>query len=453
MPKPRSRVQLQNIFVSLPPESDSATTILRNVSLHVAEGDWITLVGPNGSGKTTLLKTAAGLLPPSSGTVHRGDGGSSLSVGLLLQEPDNLFVAGSVRSELLLSIPPHVDDRDTHGRVQAAAERFALNGFLDRNPHRLSGGEKQRLALATVWLAEPDLLLLDEPTSCLDALERERCHRFVKELNQSGVAVVWATPDGGDIDPSSRVVYMAAGEVREASDQRTGEGCATKRTAAEDGPTVPREPVTSTEIILSLQAVSFAYEQEAVLRDISLDIHAGECVGVTGRNGSGKSTLLSLISGVLEPTAGKVRRSAGRGLERGRQDVFHLFQSPERLFFAETVFEEVAFGLRSLGIARSDIPRRVAEALSRVGLEPGAFLDRMPFTLSFGEMRRLTFAIAAVLNPRLLILDEPSSCLDMSGRRILFRLIDQMLEGGCAVVLASHDMSAISPVASRCIEL
>ena len=447
-------IQLQNICVSLPPESDSARTILRNVSLHVARGDWITLVGPNGSGKTTLLKTAAGLLPPSSGTIQRADGGPR-STGLLLQEADNLFVAGSVRSELLLSIPPNVDDRATDDRIQTAAERFSLNGLLHRNPHRLSGGEKQRLALATVWLAEPDLLLLDEPTSCLDARERERCHRFVKELNESGVAVVWATPEGGDIDPSSRVVYMEAGEVRDAPSHRTGDEYATGGAVAEDGPVEAGELASAVreEIILSLCGVSFAYEEEAVLRDISLDVHAGECVGVTGRNGSGKSTLLSLMSGVLEPTVGSVRQSARRGPERDRQDVFHLFQSPERLFFAETVFEEVAFGLRSLGVARSDIPQRVAEALARAGLEPAAFLDRMPFTLSFGEMRRVAFAIAAALNPRLLILDEPSSCLDISGRRLLFRFIRQALEGGCAVVIASHDMRAISPIATRCIEL
>ncbi|MEE9269936.1 MAG: ATP-binding cassette domain-containing protein [Candidatus Krumholzibacteria bacterium] len=484
-------IDLQDISVSLPPGQDPGTLVLKNVSLHVSKGDWIALVGPNGSGKTTLLKTVAGLLPVCGGTISDDceartqlQPAARPSVGLLLQEPDNQFVASSVRSELLLSVPVDVGDESVQARIREATERFSLNGFLDRNPHRLSGGEKQRLAMATVWLADPDVLLLDEPVSYLDRRGRERCVEFVKELNQSGVAVLWATPGGEDIQPSSRVVYLEAGEVRfegstadfrAEAERRSLSGTGvddavwestlpanwTAPSARVGGPPVgttgEKERATSrradAQRVLSLRNVSFAYDTAKVLEDISLEVRAGECVGITGPNGSGKSTLLSLMSGVLRPTGGTIERDSKPRRERNRQDVFHLFQSPERLFFAETVFEEIAYGLRSLGVPRSDIPDRVAEALSRAGLEPKKFLNRLPFSLSFGEMRRLAFAIAAALDPRLLILDEPASCLDAAGRRILYRMTEGALEAGRAVVIASHDVNTLAPVAGHYLEL
>lgn len=459
-------IHLHEISVSLPPGKDSAATILKGVSLHVHEGDWIALVGPNGCGKTTVLKAAAGLLPLDGGTIERHARandrpvtGAQPKVGLLLQEPDNQFVASSVRNELLLSVAPEVDDAGACARLDDASERFLLGGLLERNPHCLSGGEKQRLALATVWLAEPDVLLLDEPTSYLDRAGRERCLRFVQELNRSGIAVVWATPGDDGVESSSRVVYMDSGEVKfegsvgdfHAEVERGALSCEMPPGARTSGPSPGERAPVLGRAALSLRNVSFDYGREPVLKDVSLDVYPGECVGITGDNGSGKSTLLSLMSGVLKPVAGKVERASPR--ERGRQDVFHLFQSPERLFFAETVFEEVAFGLRSLGVAGKDASARVREALSRVGLEPEAFADRLPFSLSFGEMRRLAFAIASALGAHVLILDEPASCLDAAGRRVLGQLVEHALENRCAVVIASHEPGTLSSVATRCIEL
>ncbi len=148
-------IELDRITVSLPPNRSDAKTILKNISFSIGAGEWVALTGSNGSGKSTLLKTLAGLYPPREGTIRfdGGPDGDPPRMALLLQEPDNQFVASSVANELELSPPPGLDAVERALRIDEAVGRFGLERFLDRNPHRLSGGEKQRLALATVWLA------------------------------------------------------------------------------------------------------------------------------------------------------------------------------------------------------------------------------------------------------------------------------------------------------------
>jgi energy-coupling factor transport system ATP-binding protein len=174
----------------------------------------------------------------------------------------------------------------------------------------------------------------------------------------------------------------------------------------------------------------------------------GECAGVFGRNGAGKSTLLLVAGGALAPSAGRVERRAG-----GR--VLYLPQSPEQLFFTETVHEEIAFGLRRARARSSsaEIDARVAESLRAVGFDPNEVMPRSPFELSFGEMRRVAFAVAHSLSPDLLLLDEPASCLDGAGRGVLDRLIAARLDAGAAVVVASHDGDHLRRACDRVVEL
>jgi energy-coupling factor transport system ATP-binding protein len=460
-------IELQDITVALPPGKPGAETIIDRVDMMIERGDWVALAGPNGSGKTTLLRTIAGLVPARSGVVEYASHDRP-STALLLQEPDNQFVTSSVRNELVLSVPSALDDEASGERVDAAVEQFALGAFLERNPHRLSGGEKQRLALATVWLSDPEVLLLDEPTSYLDATERRRCVDFVRGLNDAGVTIVWATPGGEELEAARRLVYLNDGRVRFDG---TREAFAKESADGDFELVEPTRPLGTKAVhvqglhlggaasplrddaIVALDRVSFAYDDAAVLTDVSLAIAAGECVGITGRNGSGKSTLLGLMSGVLDPTTGTIRRAFVKAVDHGRQNVFFLFQSPERLFFAETVFEEVAFGLRSLGVPRKELGARVAETLARVGLKPDEFADRLPFSLSFGEMRRVAFAIARALRPRLVLLDEPAASLDASGRDILGRMIEDFRSNGSAVVLASHNPDELGSVVDRWVTL
>ncbi|MEJ2719798.1 MAG: ATP-binding cassette domain-containing protein [bacterium] len=465
-------IKLDDITVALPAGNPQATPVLKNISLTIEDGEWLAVVGPNGSGKSTLLGTLAGLWPAASGSLEIP---RAATVGLLLQEPDNQFVASSVRNELLLSLSPRVTDSARKGRVAEAVERFQLGEFVDRNPHELSGGEKQRLAMATVWLMDPQVLLLDEPTAYLDSSEQMRCVDFVTGLNRSGVTVVWATPGGDELEAARRVCYVERGSIvfdgpargfaKTAADRkfdvmtpgrlpwgRTGGDSQKDRRRGGEPESEARR---SAGAMASLRSVSFAYDGRDVLRDITAEIHCEEIIGISGANGSGKTTFLSILSGILQPTGGTVYRKYPRPIDstgsdgKPEQRVFHMFQNPERLFFAETVFEEVAFGLKSLKVGKPDLPSLVSAALERADLSPEVFLDRSPFSLSLGEMRRLAFAMASALRPSFLLLDEPTSCLDAAGHRMLRDLLDGLRSDRRTVAIASHDISLLERLTDR----
>ncbi|MDH3199051.1 MAG: energy-coupling factor ABC transporter ATP-binding protein [Candidatus Krumholzibacteria bacterium] len=200
------------------------------------------------------------------------------------------------------------------------------------------------------------------------------------------------------------------------------------------------------EEVVGLDGVGFAYGAREVLRGVDLVLRAGEVVGLAGANAAGKTTLLLVAAGALAPSAGRVRRPRRAGKET---HAFYMPQSPERLFFAESVREEIAFGLERRGVARAEAARRAADALRAVGLEPGQFAERFPFHLSLGEMRRVAFAVAGALAPDLLLLDEPTSCLDRAGVDALRARVAEARALGAAVVVASHDVAFLCETCDR----
>jgi len=257
---------------------------------------------------------------------------------------------------------------------------------------------------------------------------REHVIAFVREINAGGTAIVWATPGGEEVSLARRVMGLDQGNLVEPAVVGESPG-------ARAVPPWPNETAPAARAVLRLRfdTVSFAYDGHTILRDLNLEAGAGECVRIAGANGSGKSTLLLLAGGALHPATGRITRRTG---EHG---VLYLPQSPERLFFAETVREEICFGLERRGVTRTVAQQKASDAMARAGLDPAAFALRSPFELSFGEMRRVAFAIAFALEPELLLLDEPAACLDESGREILERLTRHSAALGAAVLVASHE--------------
>jgi energy-coupling factor transport system ATP-binding protein len=400
---------------------DGLAPVLHEIALDVHRGDWIAIAGGNGSGKTTLLATLGGVLPLRTGTMERAP---DVRVALLLQDPDDQLIASSVEHELTLSVPLGTPTPRT--RVSAAVERFELGAFLTRNPHRLSGGEKQRLAFATVWLESPDVLLLDEPLSFLDAEMRARVLAFVREMNANGTAIVWTSPGGADIALARDLLVLREGRITNSTNTNESVWQAGVQPTA-------RVIRTSADPRVRFESISFGYENAPLLEGLDLEVKAGESVGITGRNGSGKSTLLLLAGGALAPASGRIERTMK---DHG---VLYLPQSPERLFFAETVREEICFGLVRRGASAELAQSKAEAALNRVGLDAASFAPRSPFELSFGEMRRVAFAIAHALDPGLLLLDEPASCLDAGGKALLDSLVEDAAASGAAVMIAAHE--------------
>jgi energy-coupling factor transporter ATP-binding protein EcfA2 len=492
-------ISLESVNVHLPSGNPRARPVLSNVSLSIRAGEKIMIVGGNGSGKTTLLQTLAGLIKPDAGRViieRPSPGAPGPVVALLLQEPDNQFVAGSVLGELRLSEPGRADGDGPAGtRLRQAADRFELEPMLQRNPHRLSGGEKQRLALACVWLARPDILLMDEPTSYLDAAARRRCYQIVAELNSEGTTVIWASPGGEDLTQTDRLIWIDRGGIRfdglwpdlleaaepealavipppvqSLADSLVGERRVSSLELLADRLSRPPEdsyslsaeaPAADNPAVIGqadeppvrFERVCFAYAGEEVIHEVSLEVPAGACLGITGPNGSGKTTLLHLAAGTLAPSRGGIYRRYRSIVEAGRQNIFFLFQSPERMFFAETVHEELSFGLRRLGIGEAEREEAIANGLVMAGFAPEELTGRSPLSLSFGEMRRLALAVFLTLKPKLLMMDEPTACLDEPGRGRLRSILRRFLSEGGTVVIASHDLDFLMETADRVVHL
>jgi energy-coupling factor transport system ATP-binding protein len=502
-------ISLRDVTVELPAGSPNAKTIIDSATLEIGDGEWLALLGANGSGKTTLLHAMARLSPIASGRIDyspkaEGSGPSDATprISLLLQEPDNQFISTTVRHELELSAS--VDSPSASRRIEEAIEEFGLAALLGRNPHRLSGGEKQRLALATVWLQAPEILLLDEPTAYLDDEAAALCREFVDEAHRSGTTVVWATPGGEDLSYADLIACIGNGRllfdgaidelyawaianefdfirpkvralaerfadamVKPADQEQFVEtagpsaaaladelapliptaGAAQNARSSRDAPST--ETVSGDDPVVRFESVGFAFDTTLAVQGVDLTVGRGECVGLAGHNGAGKSTVLGLSAGVHKPIKGKLVRKFTRAAEGGRQNVFYLFQSPERLFFAETVSEELSFGMTRLGLSPGECERRCRSALEAVGLEPRLFLPRAPLTLSPGEMRRVAFAIALSLEPEFLLLDEPTSCLDPGGRVAVESIVQDRRKRGETTMIASHDAPFLAGVCDR----
>lgn len=467
--------------------------ILRRVSLEIGEGERIAILGPNGSGKTTLALCIVGLLRPTEGQVLV-DGLSTLKgpyevrrrVGLAFQNPDSQIVSAVVEREVAFGLenlglqPPEM-----RRRVSEALERFGLSGYRLLPPHKLSGGEKARLVLASLWAMRPRYLILDEPMSFLDPEGRKEVERAVDELSEEGTSVIWITQRPEEALKAERVVVLFRGELVAEGPPRevlnpevlprwglrapfplslnfllrslglplppwtpTLEGLADALSpllSRFHPPSLPPSPEHPP--LLICRKVSHIYPPHA-LRGVDLRVGEGEFLALVGPTGSGKTTLAQVLSGVLKPTEGEVLLD-GRKVKRGKVGL--SFQFPEEGFFEETVLKEVSFGPKNLDLP--DPESSAKEALSLVGLDPQTFASRSPFSLSGGEARRVGIASVLAMDPDVLILDEPSAGLDPQGTRILSEVLRSLHREGRTLVLISHDMDLVAELVESAVVL
>ena len=209
---------------------------------------------------------------------------------------------------------------------------------------------------------------------------------------------------------------------------------------------------------VSLEQVNYIYQPGSItaaqaLHQVNLSVESGQLVAVIGHGGSGKSTLALLLAGLYRPTSGQVRLSGVTEQEPSFRQVGLVFQYPEQQLFGETVFEEVAFGAKNRGLAGEELTRRVEQALAAVDLEAAAFRERSPFSLSGGQKRRVCIASVLVLDPELIILDEPTAGLDEAGRAWMLGLVRQWQAQGRAVVWITHNMAEAAEIAQRVVVL
>lgn len=509
-------VEDYSFWFRLPMEGE-AEPALEHVSFEIEQGEFVLVLGRSGSGKSTLALNLVGIYPdyfgghnqgkisiahPDRGLINRRElepGERFQLVNMLFQNPQDQIVTLSVEEEVAFALENYLmEPAEIHPRIDWALDLVGLKGFRERSTLKLSGGEKQRVALAAMLAMQPKVLILDEPTSnldpvgtadVLDAVDRIRQHVDLTLLviehevdavfdRVDRVLLVEGKTVHGPSDPR-RFLEERGLEVRDSLGLWIPQAVEVGLELRQAGVPMPQIPLNGDELVAALGSlqtaapappipdgkarmvgepvievrdVSFAYGEDPVLTGVNLKAYANELLAIVGQNGSGKSTLAQLFNGILAPDAGTVlvegRATTEYNFAHLVKRVAYIFQVPEKQFIRSTVYDEIAHGVRTLGLAESEVTPRVESILEGLGLLEHK--ERSPYVLSHGQKRRLSVAAMVVAEPDVVILDEPTFGQDYHQAQRLMQLLRQLADKGAAVVFITHDMRLVAEYADRC---
>jgi energy-coupling factor transport system ATP-binding protein len=493
-------IELSHVTYAYP---DQPIPALADFSVTLRAGEFVLVVGPSGAGKSTFLRSLNGLVPHFYGgrwsgriTVSGRDPvdlaprGMAGLVGFVFQDPEAQFVVDTVEDELAFAMENFgVPPATMRKRVEEVLDQMGIVGLRDRRISTLSGGEKQRVAIASVLALQPEILVLDEPTSQLDPQAAEEVLVALRHLNEDlGLTIVLSEHRLERVAQyADRVLWLPALGAPPVLDEPRAvladlplvpplvelgrklgwqplpltikEGRTFARRLAPSLEPAPLaesqpsnlqpatfQPATPT---ISVAGVRYAYNGHRALRGVDLNIAKGEFLAVLGRNGSGKSTLLKQMVGLLRPDEGRVLVA---GLDTRRADLDEIIkhvgyvpQQPASLLFADTLAAELAFTRKSHGLPPD--PDADHALLARLGLASMAGRDARD--LSGGEQQRAALASILVASPEIILLDEPTRGLDYEQKRVLARLLLEMKAEGKTIVMATHDVELAAACADR----
>ncbi|MFN2131295.1 MAG: ABC transporter ATP-binding protein [Anaerolineae bacterium] len=454
---------------------------LHSISFAVAPGELLLIAGASGCGKTTLIRCINGLIPRSykgelegrivlhgEETAAKSLAQISQAVGTVLQDPERQILGTKVYAEVAFGLEnlglPRVE---IWQRVVAALERLGISHLRERETFSLSGGEKQKAALAGVLAMQPSILLLDEPLASLDPASGKEALALFRRLADEGMTICLVehrVEDALAIAPD-RVLYMEEGRIAYLGapsglmagvDYRQVKLPApVVMERAAQAPPHPFQPAVQPdgrEPLVAFEGVSFAYGEDGpeVIHDTALTIRSGDIVAVLGPNGAGKTTLVKHAIGLLKPTSGQVRvggeDTRTLSVAQIAHTVGYVFQSPSHMLFAPTVVQELAFGPRNLGYQEEMIAEGVRQAIETVNL--AGLEEYPPLALSFGQQKRVSIAAVLAMRSKILVMDEPTAGQDYAN---YMAFMDTILQtpGFQAILFITHDLDLAITYANR----
>lgn len=502
-------IELDNISFSY---AESEESTIKNVSLAIEQGTFTAIVGHNGSGKSTLANLICGILLPNSGKVTvdgldtaNDDTFEQLrrTCGMVFQNPDNQIVASIVEEDVAFA-PENlgVEPKRIREIVDECLEIVGMSEYALHSTSKLSGGQKQKVAVAGILAMNPKCIIFDEATAMLDPKGRKDVMDTLQKLNkEQNITVVTITHYMNEAALADRMILMNHGRVamdgtpRELFSQvekmfeygltvpqitelmyaLEKDGCDVKRgllhtmeaadhiesihTSSSDD--VAKEKAGATfdgECAIELRNITVEYGKgtpfrRTALDDLSIKLPKGKIIGLIGHTGSGKSTFARLLNGLLKPDSGQVLIDGvdiwekPKEIGKIRSKVGLVFQYPEYQLFEETIYKDIAFGPKNMGIKGEELDKCIKEAAKFCGIDE-SILENSPFEISGGQKRRVAMAGVIAMRPSMLVLDEPAAGLDPEGRdKVLGGLIDYHRNCGSTMLMISHSMEDIAKYA------
>ncbi|CEO31995.1 ABC transporter ATP-binding protein [Paraclostridium sordellii] len=490
-----------------------AKPTLKNINLTIYEGEKVLVVGPSGSGKSTLAHCINGLTPfyyqgTSQGSLKIMDKETkdmsifeiSKLVGTVLQDPDSQFIGLTVAEDIAFKLENDCTlQKKMKSMVEKVSKLVGIDKQLESSPYSLSGGQKQRVTLAGVTVDEVDILLFDEPLASLDPATGksaiELIEKIKNETEKTMLIIEHRLEDVLHCDVD-RIIVMNDGEIVADmnADELISSDILIKSGIREplyitalkyagvnvtkdmkpghidtididkfsdklrnwDKEVVINNTYKNSEVLLELKNISFQYEKKKpILKDVSFKINKGEMVSIVGKNGAGKSTISKLICGFYKQTNGEIflnnREITNDSIKERAEKIGIVMQNPNQMISKTMIFDEVALGLRFRGIDESEIKDRVYETLKVCGLYE--YRNWPISALSYGQKKRVTIASILVLNPEIIILDEPTAGQDFKHYNEIMEFLLKLNKKGVTIIMITHDMHLMLEYTNRAIVL
>lgn len=490
--KKDNAVSLQKVRFSY---DGGKTWILDGIDLEIAYGQRIAIIGKNGSGKSTLAKIIAGLSSPDSGIVtlcgikvfeannvdSKAYQKARESIGALFQSPEDQIVTTVVEDDVAFGLENLCASKEFMKKnISNALRAVNMENHRFSDPSNMSGGQQQRVAIASSIATQSKLLVLDEPTSMLDSCAKADVNKLFDKLQASGTTIVQVTHKISECKNADRILMLENGKLRDVSLLELEEFYAEKSPAvigsksmtenveksnAENSNAESKNKRDSNKtnknaaIEISNLSVSYANSQNPIIRDYSLSVKAGEIVAIMGKNGCGKSTLAKAICALIKYDSGSIcvngikisEKTSKSQMREIRKNIGYVMQLPEQQLFAQTVFEDVAYGPKNFGLEGCELRSRVLSALKSLHIEHLA--QKSPFELSGGQQRLAAIAGILACNPKILVLDEPTAGLDFEYAKIVLKILSDLHNKGVTIIVITHDFSEAKSLGARIVTL
>lgn len=470
--KKDNAVSLQNIRFSY---DGGKTWILDGIDLEIAYGQRIAIIGKNGSGKSTLAKIIAGLSSPDSGIVTlcgikvfetnnvdpKAYQKARESIGALFQSPEDQIVTTVVEDDVAFGLENLRASKEfMKHNINNALHAVNMENQRFSNPSNMSGGQQQRVAIASSIAMQSKLLVLDEPTSMLDSCAKADVDKLFETLQTRGTTIVQVTHKISECKNADQILMLENGRLRDVCISKLEGFCKEKSPAVIESKSMTENAKKSnTAIEISNLNVSYANSQSPIIKDYSLSVKTGEIVAIIGKNGCGKSTLAKAICGLIKYDSGSVyingikisEKTSKSQMREIRKNIGYVMQLPEQQLFAQTVFEDVAYGPKNFGLEGCELDSRVLSALKSLHIEHLA--QKSPFELSGGQQRLAAIAGVLACNPKILVLDEPTAGLDFESAEILRRILNDLHNKGVTIIVVTHDLNEAKSLGARIVTL